>query len=168
LIFLLVLLVVGIKMLVPSLPLMAPLSYGPYYDEESMDVFSINAKNRLYYLHTLTWGAVAGFMSGLTGIGGGIVNVPALVLGGMPIHFAIATSTFVIIFTSISASLAHSKLGNISIPYMAVYSAGAIIGAQVGARIAPGANPKLLRSVVGLVLIFTAIAVLVQSAGGLI
>ena len=164
-IFSLVLLVIGIKMIVPTLPIISPLTCGPYYDENLRDRFSTEAHNRLYYVHTSTWGAIAGFMSGLTGIGGGAINVPALVIGGMPIHFAVATSTAVILCTSISAAYAHMRLGNIALPYTAVFSVGAVIGAQIGARIAPAVNPDNLKSGVGIVLLATSIAILMDNFG---
>jgi uncharacterized membrane protein YfcA len=165
LIFSLVLLIIGIKMIVPALPIISPLTFGPYYDENRRDLFSTEAHNRLYYLHTSTWGAIAGFMSGLTGIGGGVINVPALVIGGMPIHFAVATSTAVILCTSISAAYAHLRLGNIALPYTAVFSMGAVIGAQIGARIAPAINPEHLKTGVGLILLVTSITILLKNSG---
>lgn len=164
-IFSLVLLVIGIKMIVPTLPIVSPITHGPYHDESLRDFSSMDVKNRLYYIHTSTWGAIAGFMSGLTGIGGGIINVPALVIGGMPVHFAIATSTAAILFTSISASFTHMKLGNISLPHVAVISAGAIVGAQIGARIAPGVNSDKLKTAIGILLLLTSISVLLQNSG---
>lgn len=164
-IFSLVLLVIGTKMIVPKLPIISPLSFGPYYDEKVRDAFSTEAHNRLYYIHTSTWGAIAGFMSGLTGIGGGVFNVPALVIGGMPVHFAVATSTAVVLCTSISGAYTHLRLGNIALPFTVVFSAGAVIGAQIGARIAPVINPEYLKSIVGIVLLVTSIAILIKNSG---
>jgi len=164
-IFSVVLLVIGIKMIVPTFPIISPIRFGPYHDEKLRDFSSSGVKNRLYYIHTLIWGAIAGYTSGLTGIGGGVINVPALVIGGMPIHFAVATSTVVILCTSISATAAHVRLDNISLPYTAAFSAGAVIGAQIGAKIAPGINPDNLKSIVGIVLLITSISILMQNSG---
>ncbi len=45
-----------------------------------------------------------GFVAGIAGLGGGIVMVPILHIAiGLPMHFAAATSAFVMIFSSISA-----------------------------------------------------------------
>ena len=63
----------------------------------------------------LALGLTAGVLSGLFGIGGGLVIVPALVvLFGFPIKVAVGTSLFVILFpTGILGVLEHWKAGNI-------------------------------------------------------
>jgi uncharacterized membrane protein YfcA len=59
-------------------------------------------------------GLVAGLLGGLLGIGGGIVNVPAIaLLLGRDIHLAQAASMNVTIFVAIPASIRHWKLGAI-------------------------------------------------------
>lgn len=161
-IFSVILMVIGIHMIFPSLPLIHPIRIGPYYDEERTDFSSRKVHNRLFYAHTSAWGAIAGYMSGLTGIGGGIINVPALVIGGMPVHFAVATSVFVILCTSLSATFAHIQLDNISLAYTAVFSAGAVVGAQIGARISPKVGSANLKTGVGIILIFTSLTVIMR------
>jgi uncharacterized membrane protein YfcA len=79
-----------------------------------------------------------GFVSGLLGIGGGIIHVPALTqLLGFPTHIATATSHFVVAITAFGAVTFHAVKGAFSegIRRAAVLSAGAVIGAQFGARL---------------------------------
>ncbi len=58
-------------------------------------------------------GMLTGVLSGLFGVGGGFVIVPALVLfSGMAIHAAVATSLFVIVLISISGVTSHLIQGN--------------------------------------------------------
>ena len=81
---------------------------------------------------------VVGFISGLLGIGGGIIHVPALTqLLGFPTHIATATSHFVVSITTLGAVAFHVAKGAFSegIRRAAVLSAGAVIGAQFGARL---------------------------------
>jgi uncharacterized membrane protein YfcA len=166
-VFVAVLFLVGVKMIRPGLPMLFPLTFGPCTDETCVDRFSNRVTNRLYYSHVMVWGSVAGIMSGLTGVGGGVINVPALVMMGMPVHFAVATSTFVILFTALSASLVHIRLGHVAPLFTGVYSVGAIIGAQIGARIAPAVHADGLKKMVGVVLILTSILVLAREISGM-
>jgi uncharacterized membrane protein YfcA len=79
-----------------------------------------------------------GFVSGLLGIGGGIIHVPALTqLLGFPTHIATATSHFVVAITTLGAVTFHAVKGAFSegIRRAVVLSVGAVIGAQFGARL---------------------------------
>lgn len=85
-----------------------------------------------------------GVLSGLLGIGGGIIHVPALTQAlSFPVHIATATSHFVVATSTFAASITHIVSGSFTrVGDTAVLSAGAIVGAQVGARLSrriPGA-----------------------------
>lgn len=78
-----------------------------------------------------------GLVSGLLGIGGGIIHVPALTqFLGFPTHVATATSHFVVAMTTPAAVAVHAITGAFTegVRRAAVLSAGAVIGAQLGAR----------------------------------
>lgn len=152
-IFSLVLLFMGIKMVYRQFPLVFPLLYGPCVKETCRNPPDNGAVLHAYPLHLVTWGSIAGFMSGLTGIGGGIVNVPALTIAGIPIHFAVATSAAVIFITTLSATGTHIALGNLSIPFFVAFALGAVIGAQMGVRLSPRTPPRVLELGVGTLLI---------------
>jgi uncharacterized membrane protein YfcA len=80
----------------------------------------------------------AGLISGLLGIGGGIIHVPALTqILAFPTHIATATSHFVLAITTFSAVIVHIIQGSFTggISRAAVLSAGAVVGAQIGARL---------------------------------
>jgi uncharacterized membrane protein YfcA len=79
-----------------------------------------------------------GFVASLFGVGGGIFYVPAMVLlMRFPSYIAVATSTFVLMFTAATGAIVHLADGN----YVGVVaetvslSLGTLIGAQAGAQL---------------------------------
>jgi uncharacterized membrane protein YfcA len=79
-----------------------------------------------------------GLVSGLLGIGGGIIHVPALTqVLSFPTHIATATSHFIVAITTFAAIDTHLVSGTFfsDISKTLVLSGGAVIGAQFGARL---------------------------------
>ncbi|HUU64720.1 MAG TPA: sulfite exporter TauE/SafE family protein [Dehalococcoidales bacterium] len=77
-------------------------------------------------------------LSGYFAAGGGIIHVPALIqLLGFPAHVATSTSHFVVAITTLAAVTVHAVTGAFTegVRRAAVLSAGAVIGAQFGARL---------------------------------
>jgi len=107
----------------------------------------------LFVLAFVAIGAVAGFLAGLLGIGGGLIIVPALAawLAGHPnaMHVAVATSLASITITSVSSLLAHQRHGAIDWPRFTVLAPGLVIGAALGAAVAAALSGDLLGAVFG-------------------
>ena len=95
-------------------------------------------------------GLVAGFVSGLLGVGGGIVMVPAFTtLLGMPLKRALGTSLVVISALVVPGTIVHWALGHIDWAIFLVLAVGVAPGARIGAKIALGARERTLRLAVG-------------------
>ena len=95
-------------------------------------------------------GFVAGVVSGLLGIGGGLVMVPLLAgWCGLPLKRALGTSLLTIWALVIPGTAVHAWLGNIDWWVALFLSIGAVPGARVGATLALGARERTLRTVVG-------------------
>ena len=105
----------------------------------------------------LIGGFAAGVLSGLLGVGGGIVNVPLLVHAGLTIHEAVATSSFAIIFTATSGAIKHTLLGNTDFKALAFLVPGLILGAQLGALLAKRTESGRLRVLFSAVVILLAL-----------
>ena len=92
-----------------------------------------------YNRFTGTWiSALIGFLASVFGIGGGIIHVPAMIcLLGFPVHTATATSHFILTFSTLFGVISHFLLGNVLITPALVIGGGAVIGAQIGAHLAP-------------------------------
>ena len=82
-------------------------------------------------------GIFIGVMLGLTGGGGSLLTVPALIyLGDLPIKDAIATSLLIVALTSMFALMLQVRLGNINWRIGLKFSFLSMVGAYLGARIA--------------------------------
>ncbi|MCW2810139.1 MAG: putative permease [Friedmanniella sp.] len=91
-------------------------------------------------------GVVVGFLTGLFGVGGGFLIVPALtVLLGLPMATAAATSLVVIVLNSAAAFTAHLGTATISPAVAVAFTAAAVLGSLVAARIAPRLPGRRLR-----------------------
>jgi uncharacterized membrane protein YfcA len=99
-----------------------------------------------------------GFLTGLFGVGGGIIVVPALVLVmGFEMPVAVGTSLVVIILNSVAA-LAARVAGHATFdwPLIAVFTAAAIGGVLVGNRVADRADARRLTQ--GFIVLVVAVA----------
>jgi hypothetical protein len=157
----------AIKLIFPDFPLVRAFRKGPSFIETSPDTNSFIVETNVYYVHYGIWGFLAGLASGLTGIGGGIFNVPALVTTGMPVHYAVATSSLAVLGTSSAGAFTHATLGHIQTAYALTLSIGAIVGAYAGAHTAPKIPGHLLRSGIGSLLAMVAFGMLVSIFIGL-
>jgi uncharacterized membrane protein YfcA len=82
-------------------------------------------------------GLVVGLMTGLFGVGGGFLIVPALVLIlRLPMRLAVGTSLVVIAINSAAALGAHLSSGGIDASLAALFVAGGFVGALVAGRLA--------------------------------
>ena len=101
-------------------------------------------------------GAVAGVLSGLLGIGGGAIMIPAMtLLMGLSQHVAQGTSLLVIIPTAVSGSITHLRMGNIRLATAGWLSLGGVVGAVAGASLALASPDQVLRLLFGGYLILT-------------
>ncbi|HWO93946.1 MAG TPA: sulfite exporter TauE/SafE family protein [Dehalococcoidia bacterium] len=93
--------------------------------------------------------SAVGFMSSLLGIGGGIVHVPVMILLlHFPVHIATATSHLVLALMSFEGSVVHFVQGELGwdetfLQTIAI-AAGAIPGAQIGARLAQRIHERMI------------------------
>ena len=103
-------------------------------------------------IQLLLLGAIAGFVAGLLGVGGGLIMVPVLLYLLAPtidqsvlMHTAIGTALSVIVFTSISSVYAHHKHGAILWKNVARLTPTILLGALSGAFVAKSMSFDFLR-----------------------
>ncbi|WP_297515384.1 sulfite exporter TauE/SafE family protein [Thermococcus sp.] len=110
-------------------------------------------------------GFFAGIASGLLGVGGGIINVPFLTYLGLPIHYAVATSSFAIVFTALAGALKHYAMGNVETQWLVLLVPGLIIGAQLGAGIARRTKASSLKKTFAIVMFLLALRMILKGLG---
>ncbi len=107
-------------------------------------------------------GVVAGIVSGLLGIGGGVVMVPLLVLlAGRTQHEAHATSLGAIVPIGLVGAAAFAFDGRVSFAAAAGLAAGALAGAPLGAAVMAKASERSLRAAFGLLTVGVGIVMVV-------
>ena len=80
-------------------------------------------------------GVMTGIGASFSGLGGGFIMVPVLLFLGYPAQKAVGTSFLAILIISVSALIAHNKLGDVDFKMGLLLGIGGVIGAQVGARL---------------------------------
>ncbi len=97
-------------------------------------------------------GIIAGLLSGVIGIGGGIIIVPALVfIFGMSQHQAQGTTLALLVPPiGLMAAWVYYKEGYVDLKVAALICAGFILGSIVGAKVATGISDSVLQRVFGI------------------
>ena len=110
-------------------------------------------------------GLVTGFLSGMFGVGGGFVIVPALVLfSGMKIHQAVATSLLVIVLVSISGVTSYVASGNeLSWETALQFLIGGFLGMWIGGLVSKKLKGPTLQKVFAAGVVLVAIFVISKS-----
>lgn len=106
-------------------------------------------------------GFFCGIISGLFGIGGGIVYVPFFYLFlKLDLRTAMGTSLCIIVPTALSGAVSHFRMGNIHFSKIGMLILGAVLGALVGSFIAYRLPQKALQQIYAIFLIVVAVKLL--------
>lgn len=133
---------------------------GRFYEEES-------GREVVYRTKRLPAGLAvslaAGFVSGTLGIGGGILQVPALnAWCGVPLRAAAATSAVMIGVTAVSSAPLYFARGDVSAPLAAASILGVLVGSRAGFWFGGRARAKWLKLLMAGVLAFVSVTYLVK------
>lgn len=115
------------------------------------------------FLILLAIGLVAGVLSGMFGIGGGLIIVPALL-------FVLQLKEYEALGTSLAAlippvgllgAMEYWRNGHVNLKFAALIALGLFIGAYFGARITLGLSPELVRKLYAIFLLVVAARILI-------
>ncbi len=108
-------------------------------------------------------GFMVGAITGLVGVGGGFLLVPALsFLVGLPIHAAIGTSLMIITLQSIAALAGHADHINFDPKIVAMFSILAVIGSLIGSSLSHKISAENLKKAFGIFVLLIACFMLFQ------
>jgi uncharacterized membrane protein YfcA len=106
---------------------------------------------------------LVGILSSVFGVGGGIVHVPFLIVVlGIPVHTATATSHFVLAITSLTGSLTFLTKGQVVLSVAASMGAGVLIGAQGGAVLSRRMRSEPIRRILAVALAIFAVRLILR------
>ncbi len=113
-------------------------------------------------------GACIGLMGGLLGIGGGVFIVPLLIYAlKTPTKVAVASSTFIVCFSSLTGFLGYASLQSIDWRFILPAAVASFAGGRAGARIMSARlKPRTIRIAFSLVLFAMCAKLLHQSLSG--
>ena len=121
------------------------------------------ARTRLLNPQLVTIGLAGGVLSGLLGVGGGIVMVPLLVLwAGYAQRDAHAMSLGAIVPISVAGVLTYGAAGQVRLPEAIALAVGAVVGARVGAGLLSRLGDRPLKLAFGTFLVAVAVLMAVR------
>ncbi len=114
-------------------------------------------------------GTLVGVLTGLLGVGGGFLIVPALVmLVGLPMQQAIGTSLVIIAMNSLASLLGHLGHTSLDLSIVGIFLIGGLAGTLLGSRLSKRINAKVLRRAFAIFVIVLGIFLLVDNLTTLI
>jgi uncharacterized membrane protein YfcA len=109
-------------------------------------------------------GFFVGVLTGLVGVGGGFLIVPALtLLVGLPMQGAVGTSLLIIVMNALAGLIGYSQHAALDVELTLIVAAGAVTGSVIGAWGSAYIKPAALRKGFAVMVILIACYVLSQS-----
>jgi uncharacterized protein len=109
------------------------------------------------------FGVAVGAAASFTGLAGGFLMVPMLLLMGYPAEQSVGTCFFATVLIAISAVIAHIRLGHVDYRAGILLGMGGIIGAQIGARFVEQVSTANFKKIFAGILIALAVYLLCKS-----
>jgi uncharacterized membrane protein YfcA len=139
---------------------------GEFYDTiKKCDVKYVTVRMKTGLFVSL----IAGWISGIVGIGGGVIMVPIMnLIMKIPMKASAATSNFMVGVTAAASAFIYFNKGFVDL-YMAVPTViGIMIGAYIGTRVMVRLESLFLKRLLGIILIFFGFVLLLKAGGILV
>ncbi len=139
----------------------------PKHKSAGADVVTDTSENdsgKLDYTHIAIHGIAVGILTGVVGVGGGFLIVPALVLlSGLSMKHAVGTSLSIVALKSFAGFAGYAGAVEIDYVLMAYFTSVAIVGSVLGSMISHRLPGALLQRGFGTFLVFVASYILYKS-----
>lgn len=110
---------------------------------------------------------LAGIMSGLLGIGGGIIKIPAMyIIMGVPLKVATATSNFMVGVTAAASAFVYYFNGNIDPVYASPIALGVFVGVVAGTKANARISANTLKKIFVVIFVYIAIQMIIKGFWG--
>jgi uncharacterized membrane protein YfcA len=134
-----------------------------YYDAARGEEISYGVSRSL---PTFVISYIAGVVSGLLGIGGGGIKVPAMnAVSGVPMKASVATSNFMIGVTAAASALVYIRHGFVDSFVTAPVVLGTLAGSLIGARVALRVRGVVLKRVFIVLLLVLGLRMMASGVG---
>jgi len=123
-----------------------------YWEKETVEEKPRKLSFAMYALIAV-FGFAVGGISGLLGVGGGILIVPFMTyVCKYPPKLAAGSSHLIISFSALAGIIGHATSHRIDIPLIAVTGIAVLIGGNLGARVSMRFKPKMIKAGLGLLM----------------
>jgi len=113
--------------------------------------------------HTLGLSYIAGIVSALLGVGGGIIQVPTMnLVSKVPVKAASATSNFMIGVTAAASASVYFLRGQVDFLLAAPLMIGVVAGASIGTRLMRSTPPLRIKLLFAILLLVIAADMILQ------
>jgi uncharacterized protein len=159
-IFAVIMYIAAWKMLKPSSPPPQHKSVGAAH-VDAADRIADNGERQ--YGHIALHGIVVGILTGVVGVGGGFLIVPALVLlSGLSMKQAVGTSLSIVALKSFAGFAGYAGAVEINYSLLGMFTAVAIVGSLIGSQLGNRLPDALLRRGFGGFLVLVASYILIK------
>jgi uncharacterized membrane protein YfcA len=111
-------------------------------------------------------GVGAGVISGMLGVGGGVVMVPVMnLLMRVPVKAAVGTSSFMVGITSVATAFVYYAGGKIDPTLVVPAIVGVFLGGQAGSRLTRRIRAQRLALIFAVILLYLGVSLLLRAAG---
>lgn len=118
--------------------------------------------NKRYFIESIIWGAVIGYISGHFGAGGGLSLLALLTMRlGYDLKKGVGTSVFIMVFIALVGAIVHIIVGGTLILPLIITSISAFAGANIASKYANRIDAEKLNKVIGIFLLVFGISLVV-------